>query len=72
MKHTTTYPAAATGSVAVISRDASLAFGPPLFVAAPQLAPLQRPRPWLHLLNDADQEDGFEYHNPNLGFDANQ
>lgn len=23
-------------------------------------------RPWLHLLNDADQADGFEYHNPRL------
>ena len=21
-------------------------------------------RPWLRLLNDADQADGFEYHNP--------
>ena len=23
-----------------------------------------KPRPWLRLLNDADQVDGFEYHNP--------
>lgn len=23
-----------------------------------------KPRPWLHLLSDADQADGFEYHNP--------
>ncbi len=68
MKHTTTYPASAPA----VPSDAPLAFGPALIASAPQLAPLQRPRPWLHLLNDADQEDGFEYHNPNLGFDANQ
>ena len=27
---------------------------------------LTKNRPWLRLLNDADQADGFEYHNPRL------
>ena len=27
---------------------------------------LTKNRPWLRLLNDADQVEGFEYHNPRL------
>lgn len=71
MKHTIPNPAATPGSVPAVPRDAPLEFGPPLVARGPQLAPAQRPRPWLSLLNDADQEDFFEYHNPSLGFDAN-
>ena len=71
MKHTTP-PSATPGTVRTVARDAPLAFGPPIISTGPQLAPLVRPRPWLNLLNDADQEDFIEYHNPNLGFDANR
>ena len=34
--------------------------------AARGRAHLTKNRPWLRLLNDADQAEGFEYHNPRL------
>ncbi len=68
MKHTLQIPSASACTLngTVPHRDAPLAFGPPLLITAPLLGPGPRPRPWLYLLNDVDQEDSMEYHNPML------
>ena len=38
----------------------------PLGKPALPTAALGKLKPWLRLLNDADQAEGFEYHNPRL------